>query len=168
MVVCKLQRDCFECGSQEGLRWSVFLLEAWNGRWNFRYSLTWKDDTLEDQQKGWAQDTCEVSTEYFSSVLPSIYTPLPSSLFFVPQDAYWFGSYQWDPLLCDSQLNLATANQEIGKMEEGLVGVYIPQEVAKSWLYPFYQRPQILSVIFLMQLLFLGCRDYSLSVSLQV
>ena len=168
MVMCKLQRDCFECGSQEGLRWSVFLLEAWNGRWNFRYSLAWKDDTLEDQQKGWAQDTCEVSTEYFSSVLPSMYTPLPSSLFFVPQDAYWFGSYQWDPLLCDSQLNLATANQEIGKMEEGVVGVCIPQEVAKSWLYPFYQRPQILSVIFLMQLLFLGCGDYSLSVSLQV
>lgn len=130
--------------------------------------MTWKDDTLEDHQKGWAQDTCEVSTEYFSSVLPSIYAPLPSSLFFVPQDAYWFRSYQWDPLLCDCQLNLATPNQEIGKMEEGVVGVYIPQEVAKSWLYPFYQRPQILSVRFLVQLLFLGCRDYSLSVSLQV
>ena len=168
MVMCKLQRDCFERGSQEGLRWSLFLLEAWNGRWDFRYSLTLKDDTLEDHQKGWARDICEVSPEYFPSVLPSISTPLPSSLFFVPQDTYWFGSYQWDLLLCDSQLNLATPNQEIGKMEEGVVGVFIPQEVAESWLYPFYQRPQILSGIFLMQLLFLGCRDYSLSVPLQV
>ena len=99
--------------------------------------MTLKDDTLEDHQKGWAWDICEVSPEYFPSVLPSISTPLPSSLFFVPQDTYRFGSYQWDPLLCDSQLNLATPNQEIGKMEEGVVGVFIPQKWPRVGCTPF-------------------------------
>ena len=133
---------------------------------DFRYSLDLKDDTLEDHQRGWAHDFCEVFCWIFF-LCPSTSAPLPSLLCFVPQETYWYGSYQWDPLLCCSQMDLATPNQEIGERDCGKVGVFISQEVASSWLHPFTQDPRF-SGTFFVKLLFLGYRNYSLSVPLQI